>query len=775
MISNPWKKGRSRFPILGTAAACWLAALSVPAAGIVDSISFGEAASEAAHALQEERSTAVTGEFAGPARLLLPLQPNEWRGGKVGFTLQVDPAGTNYFTLRLWGSDTTPNRLVLYLEGKQVGYFHLGDVDALDHGGDEPACAGKFFYSTTPLPLEMTRGRSKLRFEIRAMGRIWGYGKDFAEYQKPMTEPSRPLYRAYTHTDGCFTPPADEQQGRAPANPPVRAQPGPEVLDQVKQRVNGSVNGLLREKRPLEQMQMQFLAKAHHVKWTPAFQNPKAVEQVARGADELFLASRKNPKLIEADPSTPNPDWFGLGAAGDAIRLLAGPLQPFLGQTVGDTGVSRREAWSGMLRASRDFHCRHRRQYTNQSMINDLYSYLANRGVAALDPGGARPEAEMRRYLYESVGLEPWLGSDTDGGPARPLGDGFLQLTEEGLTRELGYVGNYGEVLDWVAQIYDATREPGGEGDPRIKAQLAKIIRARGVFRHPSLDREGFRAMRTETVVGWRDTHFYGDVCYAERATWDGTPVFAPAITLDEESVGYVQQMFEDNQFFESLRDQMKNGSLRVTAGLLGAPDDYEALRARPPSGHRLPMSPGRPDFVFSDEDDGVVAIKRGDEVLYASLYWRARHAVNFLARVHHLTPRFDRIAVVRQETEFEPGGGVYTRPDWINFGFANGGHRYPGDLHSAHAGEKLPIARLPPGTRFRPGQEHPDAGRGTFYQLRFGDYLIGMNCTRERTFALRLPEEFATAVNLETHATAVPAAPVRVPPRSTVVLVRVP
>jgi len=59
----------------------------------------------------------------------------------------------------------------------------------------------------------------------------------------------------------------------------------------------------------------------------------------------------------------------------------------------------------------------------------------------------------------------------------------------------------------------------------------------------------------------------------------------------------------------------------------LEVPDEYELLKAQPPRARLLPMTPGQPDFVFSDEEDGVVAVKNGDEILYASLYWRARIA----------------------------------------------------------------------------------------------------------------------------------------------------
>ena len=89
--------------------------------------------------------------------------------------------------------------------------------------------------------------------------------------------------------------------------------------------------------------------------------------------------------------------------------------------------------------------------------------------------------------------------------------------------------------------------------------------------------------------------------------------------------------------------------------------------------------------------------------------------------------------------------------------------------MHSAHAGEKLPIAKVPADEKFKPGQENGHAGQGTFYTLRYGPYLIGMNTTTDRTFPLRRPE--GQALELVSNKTISLAAPVNVGPRSTVVL----
>ncbi|MDQ2800879.1 MAG: hypothetical protein M3Y13_14705, partial [Armatimonadota bacterium] len=642
--------------------------------GLLDTLTFGDPASEQAHGLAENGSRVVRGGLGESARVLLPRTPQAWEGGSVAFTLKVDPVKLNYFTVRLWGGEASQNRLILFCEGKQIGYRHIGDIDLLDFGNDSdaPPFNGRFFYKTSPLPQAMTQGKTRLHFEIRSIGRIWGYGTTFEQYQKPMTEPTRALYRVYTHTDGFFAPPAAEKQGAAPVNAPVRHEPGPEVLDQLKVRETREIVGLLAQNGPLNQMQMQFLARAYGIQWTPAYRNPTAIAQEVKSLDAIFAAYRKDPTLAQSDPATPNPDWFGLGHSGDVLRLLAEPIHPFLDQTIADGAggkITRRAAYAEMLVASRDWHRRNRRQYTNQSMINDLYGiYLCNRGVEVVDPSKALPEVEARRYLYESIGLQPWLGSETDHGPARPLGDNYLELTAQGLTKELGFVGYYGEVLDWVTLLYDATRPaPDQPGDPKIKAQLVKIAHARTPFRYPMLDADGNRAMRAETIVGWRDDHYPGDVTYAERPSWDASTLYAAAATLDPALVGAAQQMFADNQFFASLRGQMKETGFRSTVGLLGTPDQYALLQAQPPSPHRLPMAPGQPDFVWTDEEDGVLALKHGDDVLYVSLYWRARNAINYLARVHYVTPTVDHIAVVHEDEQFEPSGLTYTRPDEVN------------------------------------------------------------------------------------------------------------
>ena len=68
------------------------------AANNLDVISFGDAASEKAHAFSTTSSQVITGGLGESARQLLPLNPISYDGGLVSFKLKVDPDRQNYFT-----------------------------------------------------------------------------------------------------------------------------------------------------------------------------------------------------------------------------------------------------------------------------------------------------------------------------------------------------------------------------------------------------------------------------------------------------------------------------------------------------------------------------------------------------------------------------------------------------------------------------------------------------------------------------------------------------
>lgn len=730
----------------------------------VDEIIFGNQPSERKHHLTSTATQVVEGGLGESARRLLPIEGERVEGGNITFSMKVDPDKQNYFTARFWGSNNgNGNILILFCEGKQIGYRHLGDYDMLDISNNEAPFPQRFTYTTLPLPRGLTDGKTQIELSIRSTGHIYRYGDTFDAYQKPMLQPAKDLYKAYTHTDTYFAPPRKEKQG---AKPPLvkRSTPGEEVIDEIKQHVNGELARMLAKMQPTQD-ELWVLSSAYHTPWTNVYHEATIIEKVIQGADDCYNRYAGDSTSVYRD------SWITTGPLCIALYRFVPEITKILDEEMPNK-QTRRTNWSQMLAASVEYAKTHRRQYTNQSMIVDLHLYAVNRMLSILAPAKALPAYQTLKYLYESMGIVPWLGSETPNGPSMPLSDNYYQLTDKGLTKELGFVGSYGEIMNWMTHIYEVTGEQGisDSRDPLIRAQLLKMFNARSYFRYPAVDSDGFSAMRAEAVIGWRDHGNYpGAVLYGEKAnSRESTPLMATISTLDPDALAFAGQMMDDNQFFSLIRDKMKDRSLNSTQMLLRIPQEYEIFKTLPSREGRLPMSEGMPDVLFSDEEVGVVALRNGDEIFYASLYWRANYAINFLARVHYITPQTDHIATVYQDVKFADSGMIYTRPERVNLHFSDARQFYR-DVKSAHTGEQLPIARIPDGIKFKPGNENVYAGKGDFYTLRFGKYLIAMNCTTTQSFELEIPR---AAKVLEFPAkTPVTQSTIRVSPRTTLVL----
>ncbi|MET8982810.1 Tat pathway signal sequence domain protein [Streptomyces sp. NPDC004539] len=460
--------------------------------------------------------------------------------------------------------------------------------------------------------------------------------------------------------------------------------------------------------------------------------------------------------------------------------------------TGGSEQPVRRAAYTDMLKSSRDYWRQHFPHYTNQSQICAIGIYQANRGLGLLDPALALPEDKVRGYLYQSLGMTPYLGPENaDGTPTKPLGTGYRQVSRAGLTRELGYVGSYGEVLDWLVMMYESvTRGYGGRSAPELREQMVKIIKARGRFRVVDVDETGARVSRIETVVGWRNEVYPGEIAYASRTAWDSHPVLSAAVFKDPDIVGWTQEMVGDGQFYKQLDLLINHTWTRVgLAGLRLVSRDWDAFQALPARPSRIPTGWDRPDFVFTDEENGVLAVKNGRELLFASLYWRARQGVNDYARVHHLTPVDQRSATVRQRSAGTTGD-TFTARDWILWDYAindpgaghipPGGFPPPGDtLHQALAGDVYHLAPVPAdvpdpamGVHFD-GVETMLVGRAPFYLCEYGDYLIAMNTSTDKTFTLPARQEFGPARDLATGHTIGAGQRPKLGPLSTLVLYR--
>ena len=109
--------------------------------------------------------------------------------------------------------------------------------------------------------------------------------------------------------------------------------------------------------------------------------------------------------------------------------------------------------------------------------------------LSILAPEEALPVWQTLKFIYESMGIAPWSGSlSATGEPTWPLGKSYYQFSPDGLSKELGYVGGYGEILNWMVHLYEVTGERGltDTRDPLIRAQMLKIMHTRRHFRYPT-------------------------------------------------------------------------------------------------------------------------------------------------------------------------------------------------------------------------------------------------------------------------------------------------
>lgn len=739
----------------------------LPESGI-DMIAFGEDASEAAHGIRHAHSETIAGGLGKPARRLLAGGPFSWQGGSVEWTMQVDPEKQNYFTVKLWGSDKgmQSGRLILFADGLQVGYRHESDHDLLNQSDDDALAPGRFVYVTVPLPPGLTAMKERITLRIIATGPIWFYGSHFEQYQKNFTGPSRGIYRAYTHTSPRFVPSAMEIQGRMP-EAEFRSSPGPEVIDQTRSIVTDRLSRALRNPNLPGNIkgiseELYLLSEAWHVGWTPAHRDRRTLDRLIRLGDTFVEDFHRDAKFVEND-------WSGARPLGQAIVSAFPDIGADLEQSIklGGKTQPRKAAWAAVLKHGMDHWRTRRRSYTNQSMIVDAGIYTSNRALGLIDPTSAIDPARALGYLRESAGIDPWLGSDTpDGGSEKPYGANYHLISRKGLSRELGYVASYGETIQpFMFELASHT------GDRELREQTRRMQRARLVFRYPSFDADGHRCMKLVSEIDNRTAHYpqSGSAYNASdvrEAWWMETASLLPD---DPAIVGAAQQSVREGQYFHHVQKRLKD---RDTLGMMRNVDAWKKVSALPESKVVLPMTPGQPDFVFADEQVGVLAIKRGEEMLFVNLYYRAERAVNRVARVFELSPQITRIATVRSEVEIIPSGNQYTRPDWIDR-IRGRGITPPGqDLHQAWAGEVMPIAKRPDDAKSPAyGEWGPFVGKAAFYVLRYGDYLIGMNTTVKNSYPLQVPQGVESVRDLVSGKAVQADQPLVVPPLATVVL----
>ncbi len=686
-----------------------------------DHILFGDEQSETAHVFSGAETEVISGGYGVPARKILQPKEKSWQSAPMSFKLKVDPAKRNYVTVKFWGGDVTHDHLVMFIDGKQMGYMHLGDYDILDYEQCEPRDAphssnpnpqypGRFTYTTFLLPEIATKGKTELEIAIRATGKIWGYGNNFQQFQKDVTQDSRGIYGVYIHEQPFFE---DPQQ--VDVAPPVPRANSEIDIDAVKQRIEHEIEKSLKADPGRDEWRLPLLAEAYNVPWCSAYRNPKIVEFVLKAIDAQALRFTKEPDKVVSKGS-----WTGCSAQAKALILMEDALKPHLDQ------ADRRKQWCDMFEASTFQLVRDRRWLANQSQIVDNSGHLNNRATHILDDSRGVPLDITLKFVKESLGILPWshgINPDlSNSDPKNTPGENYYQLTKKYLSKELGYVGNYGESTIWTsASIYESTIDyKTGKGDEEIFKVMENAAVARTIFRYPSITVDNHPVMRLEVYIDWRNAHFPGKPVYVA----EGLDLRTLYYTENKHLLGCFKDMLTDGYFQSAVHESVTGRNRPDFVALLHLPERYAKISAMLKDVETgMPMRGG--DFVFTDEEIGAVAVKCGDDVFFAELYWRANRGINNLAKIHLVTPKSEHVATIYQDEEFIPSGKFSTEPDWVVYGFRGNRHDYPGGYyHQLKAGIKIPMAEHSKDKTFM--------GKAEYYRCSYGPYEIGMNFTRK-------------------------------------------
>lgn len=699
-----------------------------------------------------------------------------WRSGPIETKLKVDAAVDNYITVRLDGSDTSHGHLLMLVDGKAMGQMHLGEYDLLDYEScwprdkdlakADPEHAGVRTFRTFLLPPEAIRGKKEIHIAIYATGHVWGYGIDFAQFQKNVSNDSRRIYGVVIHD----TPYPELAKDDTPVVKPDSAadcfyKDIPQVdIAAIKAEVERKIEERIAEGDLTKHLSdAGFLAEAYWSKETTFCRDSRIVEVIVAAMDDVARRF-----ALEPENSIDGGSWIGLGEIADGIwRLGEEALAPHLDKELDNLGL-RRQVWAAALEASFNQLFTHRRFFANQCQIIDTNCHRVNRALKICDPKRGAPLEKTVMHLKQAMGL-------------LPCPNGYVALTAKGLSKEDGFVGSYGESTIWAScDAYEVTVDRAtGKGDAELLKQIEKAVLARSYFRFPGVRRDGSRVMRLENIISWRNDHFPGMPDYLSN----GAKLLRPFIlTRSLPMLGALRNAWEDG-WFQRFACNQGEGKMTPLDRLYFLKDWRifdKAMKLIDAGKLHVPPMPMRgEDFVWCDSENAVVACKYGDEILYVNAYYRARGAVNNLARVHYVRKDSEFAATVKCDTLFENSGDFIELKNYFQYGWMDrlyGGYREDDpsgdDGYSAAHSIDWPPANIRGGLKEPVGKR---GGRADFYHVSYGAYEIVINddaIQTPRKFVL--PRGKTSFIDVATKARFLPGATVEVPPHEARVFRRI-
>ena len=759
-------------------------------AQVTDRVILGDDASENSHGLITycpTKTAAISDGLLGQkGRYVTPFKENPFCGNYAGiyggeycFVLRVDGSAQNYLTLRINGSEayTDGSRYHVQIDEKNLQTY---ERSAVDFSADK--APGAFCYSTMVIPRVMTDGKKIVTVRIRSLGRYWGYASsgDFASYQYAVEYNLPPIYAVYSSTNPLVEL-NDERQGERGSYKNAPAKNAGESLTAMKAKVENTLETAIKGEVEGDDFKPAYNNNNFNVVQCMGYAYQRGIygttsNELARkirvAIDSMVYINNlckaganisRSAKGQTATKQSAGSGWGGLfGGQGMGMYLLwkAGELtDDFLNQET-DLGAggskTRREQWIEAFRESFDAGLTYsgRRYITNQFMESAHSVYGAALALYALDNQTYHNAPKIAlRMMREAVGLDEYTGvpvnakfdgsiKDSEGYPTYQLGDSntasdgktnywghhFHTTTKMGNGREQGWTCTscYGSLAGRICDMYLATRyDPflGENGDEEILKVAVNNAKNQSYFTYPNVDGDGYRGIIGESSMCWRNRYDPGKNYYGN--------LMAAYLSNDTELMGYILQAYKDGHYEPDTSGKLFSwytGSYWL-ADALNALDNYAQTHSSDYS--LMPSTDGQPNYVVGDPQDGVVAIKHGDNHLF----------VNFLAGdcplwsgyAHLITPNTTKVIQFAPEVE-----RIYSSGNTITLSntYWNGNHKitYPDEPEMAYGGMKYESPAYD-------SEGHWNTYRTScqYYQQLIGQYLVAQNCSETDTHNLSM------------------------------------
>ncbi|MEF8788307.1 MAG: hypothetical protein V5A84_04490, partial [Planctomycetota bacterium] len=471
------------------------------------------------------------------------------KNGRLKFTVTCNPAQQNYLTVRFWSEDKGSKLMLANAEGENIGAIGLpssGDI-----------APEQWYYSTHVLPAGLTKGRNKVRLQLKYKG----------------SKPSRAIYEISCHTatryqPGDHVPETEEVEPYAYGDyePPSRDEiqmeewveqklhaaertaeyimslqryapdwrekiesgewPGPlaggfavKMRDTLEESKNATASHYKVRDNCGPLKGSLILAKAYTMEGGKYEGDPEVLDRIAVALDYMRRAQGKNGGYVDVHQG----HWVGGPDRGQGEGVLEGRLHKasakafmlvhedlkeknLLQERIDDDAdpdtppIPRREAYQDLFHNSLSYLLQQRGHAPNQEMMNVRALAPLHKALQMLDGykelGAEELQARMEQRIEEISGLDPTEAHD----------NGRYWISPKGISMEIGglSLANYGVITNEVGELADET------GDERVRRRAKTVAEALSYFWYPVWHADKRIDMRQQEAWSRRGTNVHG-------------------------------------------------------------------------------------------------------------------------------------------------------------------------------------------------------------------------------------------------------------------------